>query len=44
MLDIATCTVGDETACVNVRITGPNAKMMVEGHILAFRNGRSVVF
>ena len=27
-LDIATCVVADETACVNARITGPNAKLM----------------
>ena len=24
-LDIATCVVGDETACVRARITGPNS-------------------
>ena len=55
-LDIATCLVGDETGCVNVRITGgitshcfvliitDNAKIMQKGSTLAFRNGRSVVF
>ena len=43
-LKIATCCIGDETACINARITGENADKMIEGSVLAFRNGRSVVF
>jgi len=43
-LKIATCLIGDETACVAARITGDNADFMKEGAVLAFRNGRSVVF
>ena len=27
-LDISTCVVGDETACINAMISGPNAKLM----------------
>ena len=40
-MNIANCKVGDETATINARITGDNAKIMVEGATLAFRNGRS---
>jgi hypothetical protein len=44
MLLIANALVGDETGCVESRITGDNCKFMKEGAVLAFRNGRSVVF
>ena len=27
-LEIASCLVGDDTGCVNTRITGDNAKLM----------------
>ncbi len=43
-LKIATGTVGDETGCINIRITGDNAQFIKEGAILAFRNGKSMVF
>ena len=38
------CVVGDETGCIDARITGENAKFMVKGNVLALRNGRSTVF
>ena len=41
---IANGLVGDQTGCIKVRITGDNAKLIKKGNILAFRNGKSVVF
>jgi hypothetical protein len=42
-LEVASCTVGDDSGTINARITGKNAALMTEGATLAFRNGRSVV-